>query len=148
MHSQLPALLLIHEVPCCPLYAMLPHCKRKVLSVAPTMSTTVSGDYSGYLVYPSYYWEAHNASHETQTSQARNSNDNHHTFTQKPILTKGLSAPALYHGTKGHFLANSTHPASTLNINSLAFPFPDVGNSMLDASLKAYGISVTGIGGT
>ena len=113
----------ISEVPCFQPYLMLPHHKQKVHSLPPTMSTTVSGDYSGYSVYPSYYREACNTSHETQT-QARSSNDNRHTLTQKPILTKGLSAPVLHHGTKGHFLVNSSRPAPTLNVNSLAPPSP------------------------
>ena len=144
----LPVLLLvmIREVPWSQLYLMLPHRKRKVHSLAPTMSTTVSGDYSSYpATY--YYREARNTFHETQT-QARSSSDNHHTLTHKPILTKGLSASALHHGSKGHFLANSSCPASTPNVYSLAPPSPDVGNSRLDAFLKPYGVSVTGMKGT
>ena len=144
----LPVLLLvmIREVPWSQLYLMFPHCKRKVHSLAPTMSTMVSGDYSSYLA-TYYYREAHNTFHEMQT-QARSSSDNHHTFARKPILTKGLSASASHHGSKGHFLVNSSHPASMPNVYSLAPPSPDVGNSRLDAFLKPYGVSVTGMGGT
>ncbi|KIM66052.1 hypothetical protein SCLCIDRAFT_22253 [Scleroderma citrinum Foug A] len=108
------------------------------------MSIAVSGDYSSYLA-TYYYQEARNTFHETQT-QARSSSDNRHTFARKPILTKGLSASVSHHGSKGHFLVNSSCPASMPNIYSLAPPSPDVGNSQLNAFLKPYGVSVTGMG--
>ena len=127
---------------------MFPCHNQKVLPLASTMSTAVSGDYSRYSVYPSYYQEARNTPCETP-SQAKSSNDNCCMLTQsqRPILTKGISAPVLHHGMKGHSLENSSCPASMLNVNSPA-PSPDVGSSYrLNASFKAYGIAVTGIGG-